>query len=62
MARANVSAEDRALGLDRPVARRDVLHGATRLLGAAALGGCEATAEQQAYPPLLQGLRVSHPG
>ncbi len=62
MARANVSAEDRALGLDRPVARRDVLHGATRLLGAAALGGREATAEQQAYPPLLQGLRGSHPG
>ena len=63
------SAEDRALGMDRPIARRDVLHGAG-LLGAAALGGCAAVApgdagvvaDGEAYPPLLQGMRGSHPG
>src|SRR5687768_4528222 len=57
-----LSAKDRALGMDRPIARRDVLHGAAGLLGAAALGGGGAAAEQRAYPPLLQGLRGSHPG
>jgi spermidine dehydrogenase len=61
--RSGVSAEDRALGMDRPVARRDVLHGAAGLFGAAALGGAAAAAaDERAYPPLLQGMRGSHPG
>jgi spermidine dehydrogenase len=55
--------------MDRPIARRDVLHGAG-LLGAAALGGRAAAApggvgvpaEGEAYPPLLQGMRGSQPG
>jgi spermidine dehydrogenase len=49
--------------MDRPVVRRDVLHGAG-LLGAAAArgGGAAAAAAAEAYPPLLRGLRGSHPG
>jgi spermidine dehydrogenase len=60
------------LGEDRPIARRDFLQGA--LIGAAsALGGpllasaaaaASAAAQDQPgyYPPLLDGLRGSHPG
>ena len=63
MARRNVSAEDRALGLHRPIARRDLLHGAGLLAAAGALGGTTAAAaEEEGYPPLRQGLRGSHPG
>ena len=61
MARRSVSADDRALGLHRPIARRDVLHGAGLLAAVGALGGTAAPAEE-GYPPLLQGLRGSHPG
>ena len=61
MTRRNVSAEDRALGMDRPITRRDVLHGAGLLAAAGALGGTAAAAEE-GYPPLRQGLRGSQPG
>jgi hypothetical protein len=56
------STEDRALGTDRPTARRDVLHGAGLLGAAVALGGGGTTAAEEAYPPPWQGLRGSHPG
>jgi spermidine dehydrogenase len=63
MARRGGLSEERALGMDRPIARRHLLHGGAGLLGAAALGGGGAAAAAgQAYPPLRQGLRGSHPG
>ena len=61
---------DKALGMDRPIDRRDFLNGvavAIGALGSGALGG--AAIAQQAgwpqdqagyYPPLLTGLRGSH--
>jgi spermidine dehydrogenase len=69
---------DRALGEDRPIPRRDFLQGtligaATALTGPL-LAGCMADAAEPAvaapaaqdapgyYPPLLTGLRGSHPG
>jgi spermidine dehydrogenase len=61
MARRTVSVQDRALGMDRPILRRDVLHGAG-LLGAAVLGSDGAAAAPPPYPPLRQGLRGSQPG
>ncbi|MEN0075671.1 MAG: hypothetical protein AAGC69_14880, partial [Paracraurococcus sp.] len=48
---------DRALGMDRPIPRRDLLQGAAAL----ALGGA-ALAAGIADPPLRQGLRGSQPG
>ena len=48
---------ERALGMDRPIARRDLLQGAAVV----AMGGSAAAAEAP-YPPLLQGLRGSAPG
>jgi spermidine dehydrogenase len=59
---------DRELGMHCPIARRDFLGGA--LLGGAALAvGLGAAAPGEApqdeagyYPPLLNGLRGSHPG
>jgi spermidine dehydrogenase len=67
---------DRALGMDRPITRRDFLNGiaigataaASAPLLAAGLAGTTdpaAAAAQDAigyYPPLLTGLRGSHPG
>jgi spermidine dehydrogenase len=64
--------DDRRLGMDRPITRRDLLEGALRA-GAAALGGgtlagctsfgapgpVDATS---AYPPTATGMRGSHPG
>ena len=61
MARRTLPAEDRALGMDRRILRRDVLHGAG-LLGAAALCSADAAAAPLPDPPLRQGLRGSHPG
>ena len=65
---------DRDLGMDRPISRRDFLHG----LGAVAAGGvlagttltdrssaathAEAVTGGGAYPPALTGLRGSHRG
>jgi spermidine dehydrogenase len=60
-----VNADDRRLGMDRAVTRRDFVHG----LGAAGLGLAlpwPAFAASQSdpgyYPPALTGLRGSHPG
>lgn len=72
-------ARDRALGMDRPISRRDFLNGMAiggLALGATAAGPLRAalstdpgTAIARAaqdvpgyYPPLLTGLRGSHPG
>ncbi|HEY2658645.1 MAG TPA: FAD/NAD(P)-binding protein [Caulobacteraceae bacterium] len=66
--------KDKALGLDRPIARRDFLNGVAITvgsLGAGALGVGSALAQagqawpqdQPGYdPPVLTGLRGSHPG
>ncbi len=58
---------DRALGMDRPITRRDFLNGLAQGAAAAALPGL-ATADGAAqdaagyYPPRLTGMRGSHPG
>jgi spermidine dehydrogenase len=56
---------DRRLGLDRPITRRDFVHG----VGLAGLGlalpwpaGAASQADADYYPPTLAGLRGSHPG
>ena len=66
-----VSRDDRELGMDRPITRRDFVHGMTAL-GVASLLGEGVSAEagpatarvggQADYPPLRTGLRGSHPG
>ena len=63
---------DRALGMDRPIGRRDFLNGVAVAVGAfggGLVGGGAAAAatpwpQDQAgyYPPGLTGLRGSHPG
>src|ERR1700685_3249275 len=64
---------DHQLGMDRPITRRDFLNGIAIGAGAAAsapLFGAAATASAAAaaqdapgyYPPLLTGMRGSHPG
>jgi spermidine dehydrogenase len=65
---------DQALGMDQPITRRDFLNGAALLTTAAATpllapnpaaAQAPALAAQDAqdyYPPLLTGLRGSHPG
>jgi spermidine dehydrogenase len=63
--------QDRLLGMDQPISRRDFLNGValavTASLPVSALAGSrEAAAAAQDlpnyYPPLLTGLRGSHPG
>jgi spermidine dehydrogenase len=64
--------DDRLLGMDRPIQRRDFLNGvaATGLGAAVAFGSTQAGAAQRAapqdlagyYPPSLTGMRGSHPG
>ena len=66
--------EDRRLGMDRPIQRRDFLNGAALAVGGATAGlglpGAANAAEAAPwpqdrpdyYPPRLQGLRGSHPG
>jgi len=70
----NSSSKDKALGLDRPIARRDFLNGvaiAVGAIGGSGLGSEQALAQtgrawpqdQAGYsPPILTGLRGSHPG
>jgi spermidine dehydrogenase len=62
---------DHKLGMHRPIQRRDILHGAflTGAALAAGMPGAQAAAAVTApqdkpgyYPPLLHGLRGSHPG
>ncbi len=68
-------ADDRALGMDRPIARRDFLNGVAVTAGASLAGSLlpgammPAFAEDAApqdrpgyYPPTLTGMRGSHPG
>ncbi|HEV7357852.1 MAG TPA: NAD(P)/FAD-dependent oxidoreductase [Steroidobacteraceae bacterium] len=64
--------KDHLLGMDQPISRRDFLNGValavTASLPLSALGGtapADLTAAQDTagyYPPLLTGLRGSHPG
>jgi spermidine dehydrogenase len=63
--------QDQALGMDKPISRRDFLNGvalavtASVALPAAAAASTETLAAQDSanyYPPLLTGLRGSHPG
>jgi spermidine dehydrogenase len=62
----SISAADRALGMDRPIARRDFLSGVAVTGATAALGASAPAAAPQDrpgyYPPALHGLRGSHPG
>src|SRR5690242_2645387 len=60
---------DKALGMDQPIGRRDFLNGVA--VGVGLLGARQAAAQpgevwpqdQSGYdPPLLTGLRGSHPG
>jgi spermidine dehydrogenase len=63
---------DRALGMDRPIARRDFLNGAAVAIGALGAGAAlpafadtpQAWPQDQTgyYPPTRTGLRGSHPG
>src|SRR5271167_2460191 len=65
---------DKALGMDRPIDRRDFLNGMAVAVGAigAGFGASNAAAQAAAspwpqdqpgyYPPVLNGLRGSHPG
>ena len=67
-------ANDRALGMDRPIARRDFLNGVAIAAGSIAGGmlpgvvteglakEAAARARPNFYPPRLTGLRGSHPG
>ena len=64
--------EDRNLGMDRPISRRDFLNGvAAAAAGALAAGGTsadplspmlEGATPNGVYPPLRTGARGSHPG
>ncbi len=61
--------DDKTLGMDRPIARRDFLNGVALTAGAAVLGSvtpalADATSQDQPgyYPPARTGLRGSHPG
>ena len=62
---------DRALGMDRPITRRDFMNGAAMVIGAAMLphrqvfgaaGGAEPQNRPGYDPPVKVGLRGSHPG
>ncbi len=67
-----MSRSDRELGMDRPITRRDFLNGASVVAASALVPGralAEAVAKLEAsanagaaYPPLLTGMRGSHPG
>jgi spermidine dehydrogenase len=66
-------ADDRWLGMNKPIARRDFLNGVAIAAGSIASGmlpgiltegfaGGAAQARRRHYPPRLTGLRGSHPG
>ena len=70
-----MNAEDRRLGMDRPITRRDFVSGVSVAIGGAlvssktghALGPAEAMAQgieptAANYPPMRTGLRGAHPG
>ena len=57
--------DDRRLGMDRPITRRDFLNGAAVAVSAAAMPGLAWAASgggEESYPPRRTGLRGSHPG
>src|ERR1700761_78993 len=61
--------DDKTLGMDRPIARRDFLNGVALTAGATMLGGVSsaladaATQDETRYsPPTRTGMRGSHPG
>src|SRR6476661_3942089 len=64
------SKDDKSLGMDQPIARRDFLQGAAVGTAAAVAGVGSADAAQQVepqnapnyYPPTRLGMRGSHPG
>ena len=64
------TADDRRLGMDRPITRRDFVHGIAAMAAAGAApwsiaaGAADGSPQDAAgyYPPLLTGLRGSHPG
>jgi len=69
------SGGDRALGMDRPISRRDFLNGVGVVAAGALLPGCENGSEPApaafgmpwsdpvgSYPPVRDGLRGSHAG
>jgi spermidine dehydrogenase len=67
------SSRDKALGMDRSIGRRDFLNGVAASIGAMGsgwIGGPEALAEGAIWsqdgpgydPPILHGMRGSHPG
>ncbi|MEO1246746.1 MAG: FAD/NAD(P)-binding protein [Pseudomonadota bacterium] len=63
-----MKSQDKRLGMDRGITRRDLLHGVGALAGASLLPG-KALADRMLaleqgapYPPALTGLRGSHPG
>ncbi len=53
---------DRALGLGRPIARRDFLGGVALAAGASALPGAAFAQSGADYPPAKTGLRGQYPG
>lgn len=64
-------ARDREMGMDRPITRRDFMDGVAMAIGAAmlpassfaALAGSSEPQNRAGYdPPILAGLRGSHPG
>jgi spermidine dehydrogenase len=64
-------ARDRELGMDRPITRRDFMNGTAMAIGAVMIPGASALGSpdfsepqnRPGYdPPLLTGLRGSHPG
>jgi spermidine dehydrogenase len=54
--------EDRALGMNRRITRRDFLDGLALTVGAAMARGQSGPNSTGAYPPALTGLRGNHPG
>ena len=62
------SRDDKQLGMDSDITRRDFLNGASVAIGASFLpGGAAAAAPGRQdlpgyYPPALEGMRGSHPG
>jgi spermidine dehydrogenase len=64
-------ADDKSLGMSRPIDRRDFLNGVAVAAGVIGTGNAGAVLAQAApgtqdspgyYPPLLNGMRGSHPG
>jgi spermidine dehydrogenase len=64
-------ARDRELGMDRPITRRDFMDGVAMVIGAAmlpkaslgAVAGYPEAQDKPGYdPPILNGMRGSHPG